>query len=267
MTPLRSTPYNLHSRTRTSDEGDFPPRSILEIAAFPTPTALPASDWLKPRFSRAFFSFDPSTPMCVKSVIPESIHPFACLVNPWETVLYPTGKLSWHILTGNLSHSPRSTVIPDAKALGQWIRKRRLELDGMNQQQLADRVENPETGKSITRSYVHKLENATPHDKSGNPPAPSLDLLYNLSRALQTSLATPLAELGYLKKAEADKMESPTTHPIRLLNLVQRTGQRRSDHTGTNGEDPVGAPSRAPPSRGKSVRAKTQVSQVQNRLI
>lgn len=98
-------------------------------------------------------------------------------------------------------------MIPDAKAFGQWIKKRREDL-GLTTEVLAASVE-------CTKGYINKLENAAPHSSTGTPPAPTLQFLYSLSRSLGTSMATPLAKLGYLKRAEGDVENS---HPIRILH-------------------------------------------------
>lgn len=109
-------------------------------------------------------------------------------------------------------------MIPDEKALGRWVKKRR-EFLGMTLEELAAQM-----GK--TRSYISKIENATPHSNTGKPPAPTLGMLYNLSQKLSASLATPLAELGYLKKSEAE-MGTPTgtAHPIKILHYYNQLSE------------------------------------------
>lgn len=98
---------------------------------------------------------------------------------------------------------------PDPKALGLWVKARRKELD-LTLDELAKRAK-------CSKGYIHKVENAALHSSAKRPPAPTVEFLDRLSHALGTSIATLLVKLGYLNKAETI-MESPATHPIRILN-------------------------------------------------
>lgn len=111
-------------------------------------------------------------------------------------------------------------MIPDEKAFGRWVRVRR-EFLGMTQEQLAAHMKK-------TKGYINKIENASPHTDTGKPPAPTLELLYTLSRSLGVSLATPLVELGYLKKSEAEMGTSTgaiTAHPIKILHYYNQLSE------------------------------------------
>lgn len=98
-------------------------------------------------------------------------------------------------------------MIPDSKALGQWIKTQREDA-GMTQEELADRVR-------CKKAYISKVENASPHSVGKRAPAPTLKFLHNLSKALGTSIATPLAKLGYLTARPDMEISS---HPIRILH-------------------------------------------------
>ena len=101
---------------------------------------------------------------------------------------------------------------PDSKALGQWVKSKREDA-GWTQEELADRVR-------CKKAYISKVEKATPHSVGKQAPTPTLKFLHNLSKALGTSIATPLAKLGYLK-AEAE-METTAAHPIRILHYYSQ---------------------------------------------
>lgn len=108
-----------------------------------------------------------------------------------------------------------------AEILGRWVKKQREEGLGLTIEELATRI-------GCSKGYLSKIEKASPHSDTGRPPAPTLEFLYNLSQKLGASLATPLVELGYLKKSEADKMGTPTgtAHPIKILHYYSQLSEK-----------------------------------------
>lgn len=109
----------------------------------------------------------------------------------------------------NSKRPRRSKVSPDSKSLGLWVKARRIKL-GLTLEELAASVR-------CSKGYIHKVENAALHSSAQRPPAPTVEFLDKLARALGTSIAAPLAKLGYLKQSEVG-METPATHPVRILH-------------------------------------------------
>lgn len=71
---------------------------------------------------------------------------------------------------------------------GLWLRKRR-EAAGLTQDQLAERA-------GIGKQYLSKIENAKPHSTTGRAPAPTLETLDAIARALRVDLSDVLGALG-----------------------------------------------------------------------
>lgn len=103
---------------------------------------------------------------------------------------------------------------PDSKALGRWVKDRRTQLD-LTLDELA-------ASAKCSKGYIDKLENAALHSSARRPPHPTLEFLYKLSRALGTSIAAPLAALGYLKNKPEANMETSAAHPIRILHYYNQ---------------------------------------------
>lgn len=106
-------------------------------------------------------------------------------------------------------------MIPDSKALGQWVKSQREDA-GLTQEELANRIR-------CKKAYISKVENASLHSVGKRAPSPTLKFLHNLSKALGTSIATPLAKLGYLRAAGADMEIS--SHPIRILHYYNELSE------------------------------------------
>ena len=74
----------------------------------------------------------------------------------------------------------------------EWVYRRR-EAAGFTQEELANRA-------GCKKAYISKLEKTSPHPVGQKPPAPTLEFLAKLARALGAPMSEPLIALGYLKQ-------------------------------------------------------------------
>lgn len=104
----------------------------------------------------------------------------------------------------------------DYKGFGAWLKGAREKAD-LTQKQLADAL-----GKK--KSYISKLENATPHTKTKTPPLIPLDTLANVVKELQVPFTEPLRAYGFIKDSGTllDERESKALRYLRQLPTAQR---------------------------------------------
>ncbi len=99
------------------------------------------------------------------------------------------------------------------KGFAEWLFRRR-EAAGFTQDELAKR-------SGCKKAYISKLEKTSPYPTGQKPPAPTLEFLAKLARALGANITEPLMALGYIKE---DRHAEP--HIVRLLHYYRELSDR-----------------------------------------
>ena len=99
------------------------------------------------------------------------------------------------------------------KGFADWVLRRR-EAAGFTQEELAARA-------GCQKAYISKLEKTSPYPIGQKPPAPTLEFLAKLARALGANITEPLMALGYLKE---ERPAEP--HIVRLLHYYRELSPR-----------------------------------------